>query len=512
MIITIIIPPTSNDISTEKEAERRQMTKVIPVLSFGMGVESTALLLRWLHEPQTRNFDLKDLIVITSQVGEEYEDTRAATEEFVLPLLRAHGVRFVQVARAGHHQADGIEILSDTRTPTNCLTDGAYKLSDELKASGTVPQFGGEHRCSLKFKAFVIESWLNTNVSGSIHHAFGYNSEELRRVEKSEQAIARVAFGFNADETTRALKGAKYDTPLRQGWYPLVEWGWSRQDCKDYIKTILDVDVQWMKSACVFCPFNKMTTKNIERHRQHPNQVADAMLLEYASLSANPRGQLYKNTSLIELTTINQNAKALEIFTEKLSQLPWAVYRVRRIYTKKGKAHRCIEVEAQGSHDTEMIDKLRQVATDSELSMESQHGIKYAYVRRRGDQYPSVEEYYVASIGTIAAKTRYGMDWFEDRWEQTLGNMYCGPDDYAEDEATTPAGRGLLQVFKGYAVATIGPQTFRFQNFQILEGAKVVGSFDKNMRGDIKGKPFFLLSTGQPRQYQLVYEEEREAA
>ena len=29
------------------------------VLSFGMGVESSALLLRWLEEPQSRGFDLE---------------------------------------------------------------------------------------------------------------------------------------------------------------------------------------------------------------------------------------------------------------------------------------------------------------------------------------------------------------------------------------------------------------------------------------------------------------------
>lgn len=43
------------------------------VLSFGMGVESSALLLRWLEEPESRDFDLeRDLIVITSQTGGFY--------------------------------------------------------------------------------------------------------------------------------------------------------------------------------------------------------------------------------------------------------------------------------------------------------------------------------------------------------------------------------------------------------------------------------------------------------
>lgn len=35
------------------------------VMSYGMGVDSTAILLRWLTDPSSRDFALSDLIVIT---------------------------------------------------------------------------------------------------------------------------------------------------------------------------------------------------------------------------------------------------------------------------------------------------------------------------------------------------------------------------------------------------------------------------------------------------------------
>ena len=71
-------------------------------------------------------------------------------ERHILPRMRAHHIRYVQVARAGHLEADGIIVLDDTREPRNVYLDGSYKLSQELRAAGTVPQFAGEHRCSLK--------------------------------------------------------------------------------------------------------------------------------------------------------------------------------------------------------------------------------------------------------------------------------------------------------------------------------------------------------------------------
>lgn len=43
-------------------------------LSWGMGVESTAILLRWLIDPTSRNFPLSQLSVITAQTGDEHRD------------------------------------------------------------------------------------------------------------------------------------------------------------------------------------------------------------------------------------------------------------------------------------------------------------------------------------------------------------------------------------------------------------------------------------------------------
>ena len=104
--------------------------------------------------------------MITSQVGDEYTDTGRDVEAHILPLMCAHGIRYVQVARHGHFEAEGITVLDDSRAPAKVFLEGDYKLSDELKRNGTVPQYGGVHRCALKFKAWVIERWLEENLRG----------------------------------------------------------------------------------------------------------------------------------------------------------------------------------------------------------------------------------------------------------------------------------------------------------------------------------------------------------
>lgn len=46
------------------------------MLSLGMGVDSAALLARWLLDPSSRDFDLDDLVVVTAMTGDEYTATR----------------------------------------------------------------------------------------------------------------------------------------------------------------------------------------------------------------------------------------------------------------------------------------------------------------------------------------------------------------------------------------------------------------------------------------------------
>lgn len=395
--------------------------RMLVVLSYGMGVESTAILLRWIMEPETCPCDLSQLIVITSQVGDEWPDTGTDVETHILPLLRKHGIRFVQVARAGHNQEDGIVVLDDSRSPQKVYLDGAYKLSDELKAAGTVPQFGGkEHRCALKFKSFVIEKWLDENVRQPARHAFGYNSEETSRVDKAELRFTeRIAFGFNSEEVSRAERGKQYDTPYRVGYYPLLEWNWSRQDCIDYIKSI--IGVTWKKSACVGCPYghNRQNMSDlVERQKKFPNEVAQVITMEYISLSMNHRSPLYATRSLKEMVEETENFPALSAFEKLLDSMKWAIYRVRRLYLAKGKAHRCTEKIVEDLTRTAAQRKLAAVAKEHG-EVTTLRDISYLFLQEREeDVYPTKEEYFTACPQTVETKARYGVPRFDKLWRQ----------------------------------------------------------------------------------------------
>jgi hypothetical protein len=398
------------------------------ILSNGLGVESVAILLRWLLEPDTRDFPIELLTVVTAMVGAEWPDTGDEFEKYILPLFRQYGVRFVQVPRKGHLEKDGIAILDDSRA-TECLyMTGAYTLTQELESAGTVPQYGSEHRCSLKFKAFVIETWMEQHLSGLVRHTFGYNAEELDRVAKCDTAIAaRVTFGFNSEELDRVALGQKYDRPSRISHYPLVLWGWNRRKCLEYIYEKLGVI--WRKSACRYCPFARITAEHIERQKQFPAATGMAMFTERLSLAMNQRGQLYKGQPLYQIVAQSGNQAAIEHFNRQMSHVPWAVYRVRRIYkakniyegkgkqkrlvghdsTKKGRADRCVEkIETLPTADA-AIHRLRELAAGHTAEPYRAHDLWYAHVRRRETTFPTAEEFLVVAPDGIDEKARYGV-------------------------------------------------------------------------------------------------------
>lgn len=80
---------------------------------------------------------------------------------------RGRWVRLVQIARGGPFESDGIEILDDSRAPTRLHQAGPWRLSDELRLSGTVPMVAqGRRTCSVKFKGSVIDRFIAADLQG----------------------------------------------------------------------------------------------------------------------------------------------------------------------------------------------------------------------------------------------------------------------------------------------------------------------------------------------------------
>ena len=376
---------------------------MIHILNYGMGVESTAILLRWLLDKSSRDFDVSDLLVLTAQTGDEFEDTKELVEAHILPLMRSHSVRFVEVARNGPSIRDGYIVLSDSRTPQTLHIEGEYRLSDNLIPAGTVPRLGRPHLCAIRFKGEVLDAWIADNIKDPFGPYIGYNAEETKRAEKS------------SDDGCR---GENYR-------YPLIEWGWTRQDCLDYLKMNLGAD--WKKSCCSFCPFQNKDAA-IARYHAQPKAGAFALWVGGLALALNPRMHLFGSGTVYDVCVEGGCQESLDLYHQRLDAESYALYRVRRIYTANGKtkrttvnARRSVETLAQGSRALMEVELLRLAAVE-EAEWSISGGWLRFYRHRKGKDYPAIEEFLVVCPDAIKDKCQC-IARFEAQWRELAGEI-----------------------------------------------------------------------------------------
>lgn len=371
------------------------MTSAV-VLSYGLGVDSTAILMRWLHEPASRDFDLADLVVVTAMTGDEWPESGQLVEQHLLPMLRAHNIRYIQVARATGSQTDGIVVLDDSRQPWRLHLQGAYKLSEEMLAAGTVPQMGGVRKCSQKAKGWPLDLIIERTLGKGV--AF------------------RHVIGFEANEPQRAAKDRLANTAVRTGEYPLIEWGWDRGRCEDYIHQLTGIN--WWKSACVYCPFalsNKAgRLRVLQQYRDNAAAAADALFVEHVSLLLNPRQGLNGDVRLVDLLRADGNLTALRALNERLANTEHALYEVRRLIrarkddpTRAANAARSVRKHAIGSR-TEM----RRLLDSHGHAVDDR-----VWLHHRTGTLPATEHVFVVAPNVVAEKTSVH---FEDWWRQAL--------------------------------------------------------------------------------------------
>lgn len=375
------------------------------VMSYGMGVDSTAILLRWLTDPSSRDFDLEDLVVITAHTGDEFDQTLRDVQAAVLPELRRHRVRFIQVGRSQRKttsSGQGVAVLDDSTAPQRLYVDG-YKLSEEMLAAGTLPQLGGARMCSVHAKGNCLDPVIATVTSG-------------RRY--------RHVLGFETGERARAAKDVLFNTERRTGWYPLIDWSWDRSRCADFIAET--TGRRWSKSACSYCVFAMTTAAGrqaiVERYRRDPQAGALALFLETVARTLNERQTLIAGSSAAALVAGAGLTDVQARYRAMLDESEHAIYEVRRLTRRssarprgRGITARSVRTIARGSFD-QMNDELHGLPGERRVGVD---GIVRHVVRARFEQLPALEHFYAVCPAVVQDKERPG---FQTWWQEATTN------------------------------------------------------------------------------------------
>jgi hypothetical protein len=167
---------------------------------------------------------------------------------------RSHRVRIVSIYL--------LHVEFATVWPVPSAADKTFRtLEEECLSAGTLPSRAfGFGRCSHKWKVQPQKVWLRDwpraqeawSVGWDVIRAISFESGEERRISDVQD-------------------------PGVTKWYPLIEWGWTRDDCVKAIERArLPVPP---KSACFFCPSSKRT-EVVQLRAQHPDLYARALAME----------------------------------------------------------------------------------------------------------------------------------------------------------------------------------------------------------------------------------------
>ncbi|WP_309115994.1 hypothetical protein [Saccharothrix sp.] len=389
------------------------------VLSLGMGVDSVALLVRWILNATLRGFPLSALTVVTAMTGEEHDRTREYMERYLLPLMRKHRIRYVQICRAGQKRKHGYVVLSDTRRPDRMHMIGPWRLSYEMKAGGTLPSVRkGRRWCSDRAKGDPIDWWVRDNMQPGYIHVTGYAAEEGRRAARDAEA--------------RLEKEGEGKTVPCLAWYPLMDWGMNRSDASKYLKQVFKLaeGEEWPRSCCTWCPFSGIAGSRAElvaRWRAQPEVAAFGLELEYTALALNENIGLFgTGRTAFDVALEEGLDHVVDIALARIeAHESWDVLEIRRLFTakdddpsKKGSPFRSVRAIRTGTR-RDLLDWMRANLV-AELEVDHRYGIIRAWTRRRAPKgksvvYPAAEHLHVLVPTGVDDKERSS---FARRWNE----------------------------------------------------------------------------------------------
>ena len=215
------------------------------VVAYGGGTNSTAMLCGF------RERGIQPSLVLFADTGAE----------------QPHTYKHVEYMRGIVREWFGLEMEI-----VNAVRRGMrYTLDDHCNKTQMLPSLAyGKRSCSVKFKHEPMErqlvNWCREHRVGQITKAIGFDANESHRMENKPN--------------DKWIKKDVHETY----WYPLVEWGWRREEC---LAAICRAGLPRPgKSSCYFCPAMK-PSEVLNLKDQHPDLYAKAVSIERAAQSHN---------------------------------------------------------------------------------------------------------------------------------------------------------------------------------------------------------------------------------
>lgn len=199
------------------------------ILSLGAGVQSTCVYLL-SHYGQIEKIDA----AIFADVGDEPQAVYAHLEWLVKEYGNSTPILIGSKGCLGDDLIQGRNSTGQRFVPIPAYTGFAGQQEGRLR-----------RQCTKEYKIEVVHQLLRRQVLGLAPR---------QRIKKDTQVT--MVFGISLEEArrTKGILKRMEQYPWMKASFPLIERGWTRKDCQDWMAGLLPYEVP--RSACVYCPYH----------------------------------------------------------------------------------------------------------------------------------------------------------------------------------------------------------------------------------------------------------------
>lgn len=242
------------------------MRPQLTVLSYGGGQDSSALLEKYHEDPVFREkYAPNDFLVVMSDTGDEYDETNAHVKR-VQKQCQERGIEFVLITSDMGFHSESWQSLRHFYRTKEAIGSKAYPktCTDRLKIE-PIYRF--------------LERWISEKYGVRCNRKKGlYDfAERYGRINM----LIGIAKGEERRASDSTMNPNKWFRTTIQTVYPLLEMGWDRQACQDYLHS---KGLRVVPSNCKACPF--LSLEELEYLRRFdPTSLEDWVQLELAKLT-----------------------------------------------------------------------------------------------------------------------------------------------------------------------------------------------------------------------------------
>jgi 3'-phosphoadenosine 5'-phosphosulfate sulfotransferase (PAPS reductase)/FAD synthetase len=262
------------------------------VLSLGGGQDSTAILYKIAYDPAFRaKYAPTRLLVIMAETGDEHRET-VEHIVYLKTFCRQRNIEFVHLTPdMGFHGPTWQSLIQQYRLNSTC-------------GSKIYPKV-----CTDRLKVKPIYSYIESYVEKTYGPLFTAGRKAGLVKFASVHGKIQVLIGIAKGEEKRIAKQDDEDIDTGAVWmrkavhrvYPLIDLGWDRKSCQDYILSVGETVP--VPSNCRRCPFLDMKELLLLYRTDRPAydewvELEANKLAKYVHLGSNNAGVWGKNKTL----------------------------------------------------------------------------------------------------------------------------------------------------------------------------------------------------------------------